>query len=134
MYLDAMAGDHRDDAELVGLVEPNPGRLAVHMDRLAKSGLDVSKVVTGRPDDFERVITESRADRAIITSPDYTHAELIARGLDDRPRGHSTDCRGGRTLRTPGCRDAQLSLFATKLGTEGGDQERLDRHSAVGHL
>ena len=82
MYLDAMAGDHRDDAELVGLVEPNPGRLAVHMDRLAKSGLDVSKVVTGRPDDFERVITESRADRAIITSPDYTHAELIARGLD----------------------------------------------------
>ena len=30
MYLDAIAGAHRDDAELVGLVEPNPGRLAAH--------------------------------------------------------------------------------------------------------
>ena len=28
MYLDAIAGPHRDDADLVGLVEPNPGRLA----------------------------------------------------------------------------------------------------------
>jgi predicted dehydrogenase len=82
MYLDAMAGDHRDDAELVGLVEPNPGRLAVHLNRLSEAGLDVTKVVTGHPDDLEQVIKETDADRAIITSPDYTHAELIVRALD----------------------------------------------------
>jgi predicted dehydrogenase len=82
MYLDAMAGDHREDAELVGLVEPNPGRLSVHLNRLSEVGLDVTSVVTGHPDEFERVIKETSADRAIITSPDYTHAELIARGLD----------------------------------------------------
>ena len=82
MYLGAMAGDHRDDAELVGLVEPNPGRLSAYLNRLSESGLDVTSVVTGNPDDLERVITETRADRAIITSPDYTHAELIARALD----------------------------------------------------
>jgi predicted dehydrogenase len=82
MYLDAMAGDHRDDAELVGLVEPNPGRLAVHRGWLSQAGLDVTKVVTGHPDDLEQVLKETDADRAIITSPDYTHAELIARGLD----------------------------------------------------
>jgi predicted dehydrogenase len=82
MYLDAMAGDHRDDAELVGLVEPNPGRLAVHLNRLSEAGLDVTKVVTGHPDDLEQVLKETDADRAIITSPDYTHAELIVRALD----------------------------------------------------
>ena len=82
MYLDAMAGDHRDDAELVGLVEPNPGRLSVHLDRLSDAGLDVTSVVTGHPDDLERVLKETEADRVIITSPDYTHAELIVRSLD----------------------------------------------------
>ena len=38
MYLDAMAGDHKDDAQLVGLVEPNPGRLSVHLSRCPKRG------------------------------------------------------------------------------------------------
>jgi predicted dehydrogenase len=82
MYLDAMAGDHRDDAELVGLVEPNPGRLAVHLNRLSEAGLDVTNVVAAHPDDLERVLKETEADRVIITSPDYTHAELIVRSLD----------------------------------------------------
>ena len=82
MYLDAMAGVHRDDAELVGLVEPNPGRAAVHVNRLAQAGLDVTGVLTGHPDQLADVIAKSGADRAIITSPDFTHAGLIARSLD----------------------------------------------------
>jgi predicted dehydrogenase len=82
MYLDAMAGDHRDVAELVGLVDPNPGRLAVHIDGLAKAGLDMTNVLTGHPDELEGVIATARPDRAIITSPDVTHAGLIVRCLD----------------------------------------------------
>ena len=82
MYLDAMAGDHKNDAELVGLVEPNPGRLSVHLSRLSDAGLDVTGVVTGDPDDLEHVIKETGADRVIVTSPDYTHADLIVRSLD----------------------------------------------------
>jgi predicted dehydrogenase len=82
MYLDAMAGDHRDVADLVGLIEPNPGRLAVHVDRLAAAGLDMTDVLTGAPGDLEDVIAKARADRAIITSPDFTHAGLIVRCLD----------------------------------------------------
>jgi len=82
MYLDAMAGDHRDDAVLVGLIEPNPGRLAVHVNRLAEAGLDITGVLTGQPDELEDVIVRSRPDRAIITSPDFTHADLIVRCLD----------------------------------------------------
>jgi predicted dehydrogenase len=82
MYLDAMAGDHSDDAELVGLVEPNPGRLAVHLEWLSQAGLDVNGVLTGHPDALERILSETRADRVIITSPDFTHADLIVRSLD----------------------------------------------------
>ena len=82
MYLDAMAGDHSDDAELVGLVEPNSGRLAVHLEWLVQAGLDVNGVLTGRPDALERILSETRADRVIITSPDFTHADLIVRSLD----------------------------------------------------
>jgi predicted dehydrogenase len=82
MYLDAMTGDHRDVAELAGLIEPNPGRLRVHVDRLAEAGLDMTGVLTGPPEQLEDLIAKARADRAIITSPDFTHAELIVRCLD----------------------------------------------------
>jgi len=81
MYLGAMAGGHREDAELVGLLDPNSGRLAVHQGWLSEAGLDVTGVVSGHPDELERVIADTHADRAIITSPDYTHAGLIARAL-----------------------------------------------------
>ena len=82
MYLDAMAGEHRNDAELVGLVEPNSGRLQVHLGWLSQAGLDVGKVATGAPDELEQMIKTAQADRVIITSPDYTHAGLIVRALD----------------------------------------------------
>jgi predicted dehydrogenase len=82
LYLGAIAGDHREDAELVGLVEPNPGRLAAHRDRLAARGLDVDTLVEAHPDELERVVDQTRADRVIITSPDDTHAAMIGRGLD----------------------------------------------------
>ena len=82
MYLDAMSGEHKEDADLVALLDPNPGRLAVHGSWLSDAGLDMSEVTTGHPDLLEQVIEEKRADRVIITSPDFTHAGLIARALD----------------------------------------------------
>ena len=82
MYLNAIAGDHAADAELVGLLDVNPGRIEYHLTRLAEAGVDTSQVVTGSGDDLEKVITEQHADRVIITSPDYTHADYIVRGLD----------------------------------------------------
>ncbi len=82
MYLDAIAGDHREDAELVALLEPNPGRLSVHESRLTDAGLDLTDLVTGHPDDLEQVVAKTRADRVIITTPDFAHAGLIVRALD----------------------------------------------------
>jgi len=82
MYLDAISGVHRRDAELVGLVEPNPGRLAVHLHRLAEAGLDPEPIVTGPPEELESIIAITGADRVIITTPDFTHAGLIVRALE----------------------------------------------------
>jgi predicted dehydrogenase len=81
MYLEALAGAHRDDAELVALLEPNPGRLAVQRKWLDAAGLDTSGVAAGGPDELEEVIARTGAERLIVTSPDYTHADLIVRGL-----------------------------------------------------
>ena len=80
MYLDAMAGDHRDDAELVGLIEPNPGRLAVHLDRLAEAGLDIDRHAHRAPDELERVI-EQDAGR-----PGDHHLARLHPRRADRPR------------------------------------------------
>jgi predicted dehydrogenase len=77
MYLDAITGDQQDVAELAALIDVNPGRLALHAARLG-----LADVLTGPPDELENLIAKSRADRAIITSPDFTHAGFIVRCLD----------------------------------------------------
>jgi predicted dehydrogenase len=82
MYLGAISGDHAGDAELVGLLDRNPGRVQHHLERLRDGGVDTSEVLTGSGDDLEKVITEQQADRVIITTPDFTHADYIVRGLD----------------------------------------------------
>ncbi|SDT24595.1 Gfo/Idh/MocA family protein [Microlunatus soli] len=82
MYLGAIAGDHAADAELVGLLDSNPGRIAYHLEQLQSDGFDTSAVVTGSGDDLEKVIADRSADRVIITSPDFTHADYIVRGLN----------------------------------------------------
>lgn len=82
MYLGAITGDHAADAELVALLDNNPGRIAYHLKNLEQDGLDPSTVVTGSGDDLEKVVADQRADRVIITSPDYTHADYIVRSMD----------------------------------------------------
>lgn len=82
MYLGAISGDHAADAELVGLLDRNPGRVQHHLGRLAEAGLDTSGIVTGSGDDLEKVLADQVADRLIVTSPDFTHADYIVRGLD----------------------------------------------------
>ena len=147
MYLDAMAGDHRDDAELVGLVEPNPGRLAVHLRMAVRSrSRHRPGCSPGHPDALERMLSETRADRVIITSPDFTHADLIVRALD---AGVDVVVEKPLTINPESTRQIAEAVTRTgrqvvvthnyrysprNSGTEGSDQERLDRHSVVGHL
>jgi len=82
MYFDAIAGDHADVATLVAMVDTNPGRIEVHQRILAGQGVDVEPIRTGGPEELERILYESRAERVIVTSPDYTHADMICRSLN----------------------------------------------------
>ncbi|MFK4762568.1 Gfo/Idh/MocA family protein [Microbacterium sp. ZW T5_45] len=80
MYVDAAIGEHRDRAEIVAIVEPNPTRAAYHAARLTDAGVPAPQLVG--PDDLEKVITEQHVDRVIICARDDLHAELIVRSLE----------------------------------------------------
>ncbi|WP_311244774.1 Gfo/Idh/MocA family oxidoreductase [Microbacterium sp. WCS2018Hpa-23] len=80
MYVDAITGVHRDRAELVAIVEPNPVRAAFHSERAVDAGAPAPRLAT--PDELEQVIRDERVDRVIICSRDDLHAELIVRSLE----------------------------------------------------
>ncbi|WP_411698356.1 Gfo/Idh/MocA family protein [Conyzicola sp.] len=79
MYLDAMRGDHADVAELVAWSDTNQGRLDFYQAQFVASHAAVP--LRFAPDDLERTIAEQRIDRVIVTSPDFTHADLVSRAL-----------------------------------------------------
>ncbi|WP_395638388.1 Gfo/Idh/MocA family protein [Pseudolysinimonas sp.] len=78
MYLDAIAGDHADVAELVAWSDPNPGRLDWSLARVPALG-DPVRFDAARLAD---VVREQAIDRVIVTSPDFTHAEYLVAALD----------------------------------------------------
>jgi predicted dehydrogenase len=80
MYIDAMTGPHRENAELVALCEPNPVRADVYSSLVAERGL--SRPSTWPPGRLEEMIATERIDRVVICSRDDTHADLIVRALD----------------------------------------------------
>ena len=80
MYVDAILGDHADVAQLVGWVDPNPGRIDYY-DALVARRLGSDGLPRCAPDGLERLISEQRVDVVIVTSPDHTHADVVARAL-----------------------------------------------------
>ena len=80
MYVRALTGAHADVGELKALADVNEGRLKVHAERVVESGSP--RPTLYHPDQLEAMIATERLDRVIITSPDYTHADLIVRALD----------------------------------------------------
>lgn len=80
MYVEAITGMHRERAELVTIIEPNPVRAAYHAARVAEAGAAAPRLA--QPDELERVIREEGVDRVIICSRDDLHAELIVRSLE----------------------------------------------------
>jgi predicted dehydrogenase len=80
MYVDAILGDHADVAELVALIDRNPGR-ADHYRRLIDERSPGASPSTWQPADLGRAIADARVDRVIVTTPDFTHAGFVARAL-----------------------------------------------------
>lgn len=82
MYTDAIGQAHADAAVLVAIADNNPGRLEFHRTRMVgEYGYAEDAIAAYGPDDVEAMVGEQRLDRVIITSPDHTHADLIARVL-----------------------------------------------------
>jgi predicted dehydrogenase len=79
LYLQALTGAHAGDGELVGVCDSNPGRLA----RAARVAADAGVVVPAfAPCDFQRMLRETGAERVVVTTPDYTHADYIVAALE----------------------------------------------------
>lgn len=78
-YVRAILQEHPEEAELVALLDPNPGRLAFH-DRKVKE-LGGPELPQYGADDLERMVKEQSVDRVVVTSPDYTHGTVVSRIL-----------------------------------------------------
>ncbi|UCM91402.1 Gfo/Idh/MocA family protein [Streptomyces marincola] len=116
-YVRALCRDHRDVAELVALLDPNPARLDYYEDLIRDLGTGAAGPARYGADDVERMITEQRVDRVVVTAPDHTHADVIARALragadviTEKPL--TTDAEGTRRI-TEALRETGRDLVVT---------------------
>lgn len=80
-YIRALATEHADVGTLVAIADLNQGRaelLRTTWRGLARSSEDV---VVLRPDRLQDAIGDLGIDRVIVCSPDWTHADVVARSL-----------------------------------------------------
>lgn len=81
MFIKALAGDFADVAELVAWCEPNPARMD-HADRLVAERRPGEPLPARHdPAGLERMIAERELSCVVVTSPDWTHAEMASRAL-----------------------------------------------------
>jgi predicted dehydrogenase len=80
MFINAIAKDYRDRAELVGFCDVNQVRMDWHNRKLAEWG--VAQVPTAKPDGFDRLVRETKADVVIVTSVDRTHHRYVIRAME----------------------------------------------------
>ncbi|MET1155333.1 Gfo/Idh/MocA family oxidoreductase [Arthrobacter sp.] len=82
MYVRAILEAHADTAELVGLSDPNPGRVEYYQNLVTElSGGRVTPPPSFDSSALTAFITEHDVERVIITTPDYTHADYIIEAL-----------------------------------------------------
>jgi predicted dehydrogenase len=80
MFVRALALDHADTAELVGLTDVNPTRMAAHNRWLTELG--AKEVPTCPPAGFAELLRTERVDEVLVTSVDRTHADYAVAALD----------------------------------------------------
>ena len=80
MFLRALAVDHADSAELAGLADVNPTRMAAHNRWLGELGAPA--VPTYPAAEFTAMLTKERVDEVLVTSVDRTHADYVVAALE----------------------------------------------------
>src|SRR5699024_3722430 len=79
MYVDAVLGQHADVAELVAWCDSNPGRMDYYDERVVAAG--GGALPRYGPEGLEQMVGGEGVDAVIVTSPDYTHADVVSRAL-----------------------------------------------------
>ncbi|MBL9216468.1 MAG: Gfo/Idh/MocA family oxidoreductase [Opitutaceae bacterium] len=80
MYQAAIEKDYREHAELVGVCDLNPGRVAVARKLSAKHGAQPPPGYLHT--DFDRMLAETKPDYLIVTTVDATHDEYLVRAME----------------------------------------------------
>ena len=75
----AIANQHAERCELVGLCDNNPGRLEQRRRWAKKQGLDLPGYAAA---DFDQMIEQGRPDCVIVTPPDRDHAHYVCRAME----------------------------------------------------
>ncbi len=81
MFIHPLVTTHRSDGELVGLADPNPGRLEYH-NRALTDELGYHAVPTYHSDDFDRMVEETNPDVVVVTTVDAFHHKYIVRAME----------------------------------------------------
>ena len=71
---------HATHAELVGLCDPNPGRIELARQRSVQNGAPVPRGYLTA--DFDRMLAEVRPDTVIVTTIDAAHHEYLLRAME----------------------------------------------------
>jgi predicted dehydrogenase len=79
LFTIALTDWHRESCELVGLCEPNAGRLRQRVDFVRSKGLEAPGFGAA---EFERMLAEVRPDAVIVTTPDRDHDSYICRAME----------------------------------------------------
>ncbi len=81
MYLEAMCGDFKDAAELVGLCDSNSIRMNYWNKHLQKK-FGIAPLPQFKSDEFDKMIKKLKPDTVIVTSMDRTHHHYICRAME----------------------------------------------------
>lgn len=81
MYIRAVADTYRDCAQLVAFCDLSQTRMDFYNARL-QDEFQASPVPTYHPEDFDRMIAETKPNTVIVTTIDSTHHEYIIRAME----------------------------------------------------
>ncbi|MBX3144966.1 MAG: Gfo/Idh/MocA family oxidoreductase [Trueperaceae bacterium] len=81
MYISAILGVHAEIAELVAWSDTNSGRLDAYEEMMFRSAGRDEAPARFDPSELAAAVQGHGIDSVIITSPDYTHADLITTAL-----------------------------------------------------
>lgn len=109
MFIDPIARDYRDSADLAALCDLSHKRMDFHRNRLV-ADYGYHAVKTYPASEFDRMIREEKPDTVIVCTMDSTHHEYIVRSLD---HGCDVICEKPMTVDEEKCRQIMEAVKRT---------------------